>query len=66
MAEGIKTKQDLIKALKQAKLPHSYHTILKYERFGIIPRMSERKGKDRFYTQDEINDIVKKVKAYKK
>lgn len=63
------TKIHLLKALKKAGLPHSYKSLIKYEKAGIIKRDStlDIKGNhaDRFYTQEEIDEIVAKLKAYK-
>ncbi len=64
MAEAPKTKIDLLKALREARLPFSYKTMLKYEADGIIPRMG-KPGEIRYFTDKEIKSIVNKVKNYK-
>lgn len=62
------TKKHLLKALKKAGLPHSYKTLLQYERLGLIDRGGneiEVRNNERFYTEQEIKSIVVKVKTYK-
>lgn len=63
------TKAHLQKALDRAKLPSDYTTILKYERKGIIPLPQKRirYGKRfwRSYSQEEIDNIVALIRAYK-
>jgi len=56
----------LLKALKKAKLPCTYKTLIKYEKMGIIQRpASIATGyEDRFYTDSEINKIIEEVRAY--
>jgi hypothetical protein len=59
----------LLNALKVAGLPSTYKTLLKMERDGVISRGgndAEAVGnRDRFYSEQEIKDIVVKVKAHK-
>ena len=71
------TKLHLLKALKEAndksvknggpQIPSNYKSLMDLERDGVIPRgggiVSPRN--DRLYTQEEIDDIVRKVVAYK-
>ena len=64
------TKRHLQEALKKHGLPSSYSTVLKYEEMGVIPKpaqvISYGKGKEyRSYMQEEIDEIVRLVKAYK-
>lgn len=60
------TKVHLLKALQKAKLPYSYKSLLKYEKLGIIPRKSSidvvGNNTGRFYTQEEITEIVSNAK----
>lgn len=58
----------LLKALKKAKLPYTYHTLIKYEKNGIINRPSAVVSgrKDRYYTMEDINEIIRQIKEYKK
>lgn len=72
------TKSDLLKALKRAHqksvarggpaIGYTYKTLMEYEDAGIIPRggsdVQTAKG-DRFYTEQDIKDIVRKVEDYK-
>lgn len=64
------TQKFMLDALKQAKLPCTYMTLLSYEASGIInkpAKMLEINGKPwRFYTPQEIKENVEKVRAYKK
>jgi len=59
----------LLDSLKKAGLPSTYKSLLKMERDGVISRGgddAEGVGmSDRFYTEQEIKDIVTKVKIYK-
>lgn len=64
------TKKHLFDALKEAGLPYSYKSLLKFERLGIIPTNNasgEVSGVNnwRLYTEKEIKEIVKKIRAYK-
>lgn len=60
--EQLHSKIVLLKTLKEAGLPHSYPSLLRYEKKGIIRRpIGEIKYPDRawrFYTVEEINAIV--------
>ena len=65
--EKIYLKQDLVKYLEFRGLPHSYPTILRYEKRGVIPspRMNikgteylEFTNKWRVYTGKTIKDIA--------
>jgi hypothetical protein len=62
------SKSYLLNRLKLAKLPHTYHTLIKYEKKGIIQRPGTvlTGSVDRFYTMDEIEEIIKQIKRYKK
>jgi hypothetical protein len=57
----------LLKALKKANLPCTYHTLIKYEKIGVIKRPGAviSGSEDRFYTKDQIKEIIKEVRAYK-
>lgn len=74
------TKIHLLERLKKANddsvkkggpsIPFSYKSLIKYERLGIIPNDSKAEAPGlrssmRFYTEDEIEAIVAKVKEYK-
>ena len=64
----IYTKRDLLKALKKANLPYSYKTLLQYEKAGLLDRGGNEivsRSSTRFYTEQEIAEIVQKVKNYK-
>ena len=74
---GLFTKKNLLEALKNAsekypklKIGHSYMTLLKYEKNGIIEpaghllAVNDRNW--RFYSDEEIQKNVEKVIAYKK
>jgi hypothetical protein len=68
---AIYTKKHLLAALAQAKLPHSYRTLMVYEDKNIIPGnktglQNVAMNDQRFYTADEIEDIVGKVREHKK
>ena len=61
----VKTKKDLQKALSEAGLPSSYNSILGYEKSGLISRGGTEikvASRDRFYTQQEIQEIVNRIK----
>jgi len=62
------SKNQLLKTLKSERLPHSYMTLLEYERKGIIPRPETAigfgNGKWRFYTKEEIYNIIVLVRKY--
>lgn len=57
------------KALKDANLPNSKHTIIKYERLGIIsyPKNPMRYGTrtDRTYSDAEIRENIAKIKKHR-
>jgi len=62
------TKKHLVVALKKAKLPHAYTTLISYEKKGIIPKSKNPidygRLKWRSYTDEEIVDIVNCVREY--
>lgn len=62
------SKKHLLKALKAAKLPASYPTMLKYETLGVLTKPQGQVIYDdrvwRFYTQKEIDANVQRVKNY--
>lgn len=65
------TKKHLLDALAKEGLPATYKSLLKYEKMGIIPNNGKSEGLGsaanwRLYTEEEIKDIVSKVKAHKK
>jgi hypothetical protein len=68
MNNNIYTKKHLLLALKEAGLPFSYPTLIAYEKAGIIPqpdsKVSFADRNWRFYTGEEIENIVSKVKNY--
>lgn len=62
------TKMHLLAALEQNNLPHTYKSLLKMEREGIIPTsggLEFSMNRQRLYTEEEINDIVSKVRVNK-
>jgi DNA-binding transcriptional MerR regulator len=66
---NIYPKSYLLKSLRDSNLPCTYQTILRWEKSGLIKRpKGEFKYPDRswrFYTQEEIKeiiDIIKKIK----
>jgi hypothetical protein len=65
----IYTRKHLSKALDKANLPSSPKALSEYEAKGIIPRGGSfeivNRRNDRFYTQEEIAEIVEKVRQYK-
>ena len=67
MATKIYTKIHLLTALKEAGLPHTYRSLLNYERQGIINRGGEMESIDnnRYYNEQEIEKIVEKIKTLK-
>lgn len=67
MAIKVYTKIHLLQALKKAGLPHTYKSLLNYERQGIVNRGGEMIGasNDRYFTEQEIADIVEKIKVLK-
>ena len=60
------SKKQLLEALAKAKVPHSYPTLLEYESKGIIPAPTLNTNGDRIYSENDIKEIVLKVKAYRK
>ena len=66
----IYTKKHLLDRLQQEGLPYSYKSLLKYEKAGVIPNDSRAdvegaRSSMRFYTDQEIEQIVQNVKNYK-
>lgn len=61
-------KSFLLQTLKKAKLPCTNNTLIKYEKKGIIKRPGTvvTGRKDRYYTLEEIQEIIKQIKEYKK
>lgn len=67
----IYTKKHLLKALAEAGLPYSYKSLIKYEKLGVIPRETSHEVAGvshdmRFYHEEDIENIVAKIKEYKK
>lgn len=62
------SKKHLLQALKNAGLPASYPTLLAYEKAGVVPHsegnieFADRRW--RFYTEEEITNIIIRVKGY--
>ena len=67
--EKFYTKQHLLKALKQAGLPCSYPTLIRYETLGKINKpektISFNDREWRLYTRVEIDDIIIKIRSFK-
>lgn len=64
------SKQHLLKALEEAGLPHTYKSLLKYEKMGVLPGSNNAIGMGvtnrwRLYTKPEIESAVLKLKEYK-
>lgn len=63
-------KKQLLQALKDAGLPATYQSLLKYERLGIIRQPSSQlKYTDRSwraYTINELREIIEAISTYKK
>ena len=63
------SRKHLLLALKQAGLPHTYITLLSYERKGIVPKpklaIGFGNGKWRFYTREDIKSTVRLVRKYR-
>ena len=61
-------KKDLLLYLKKSGLPHTYPTLLSYERKGIIPSPRRRiegfKVAWRMYTGAEIKEIANTLKGH--
>jgi hypothetical protein len=68
MTQILYSKKHLLKAMKAAKLPYTYVTLLKYEKLGLIPvprTPTDDGGRGwRFYTEGEIKKAVERVKEY--
>jgi hypothetical protein len=68
--EALYSKRYLLKALKKNRLPHSYMTLMKYEKAGVVNQpvraIGFGNGKHRLYTQAEIDENVNRVRAYQK
>jgi hypothetical protein len=64
------SKRHLLKALKKNRLPHSYMTLMKYEKMGVVNQpiraIGFGNGQHRLYTQEDINENVDRVRAYQK
>lgn len=64
------SKRHLLKALKKNRLPHSYMTLMKYEKMGVIEEpiraIGFGNGKHRLYTQEDIDRAVDRVRLYNK
>lgn len=68
MVMKVFTKIHLLQALKEAGLPCTYRSLLNYERQGIINRGGgeiESASNDRYFTEQEIKEIVEKIKVLK-
>jgi len=70
---NVYTKKYQLEALKVAsekypklKIGHSYMTLMKYERDGIIQPVDNQGANWRFYSREEIQANVARVVAYKK
>ena len=62
------TRKDIRHILKKEGLPHTDMTMNRYERDGIIPtpkRMKIGTRGWRMYTEEEVTEIIDKIKAYK-
>ena len=64
----MKTKQDLLNALKEADLPSSYPTLQVYEKLGVIlppanPIVHANRT-DRIYTEEEIKINVQRLRDH--
>jgi hypothetical protein len=65
----LRTRRDLINALKEEKLPRSTPWLNQFEDAGIIdfPQHGCKRnnnGFDRLYTESEIKEVVKSIKKY--
>lgn len=67
MAVKVYTKIHLLKALKEAGLPHTYKSLLNYEKQGVVNRGGEivSASNDRYFTESEITEIVEKIRRMK-
>ena len=61
------TKQHLLQALKKAGLPHTYKSLLNYEKQGVISRGGEIESvnNNRYFNEWEIAEIVEKIRKLK-
>jgi len=67
MKKEIYTKQDLYNALKEAGLPCSRPTVIRYEKLGLIAKNKTLKGWKKatvIYTEAEIKKSVERIKEY--
>ena len=55
----------MLEALKEAGLPATYITLLKFEKAGVIRSPNKNANGNRIYTDDEIAENVKAIKIYK-
>lgn len=64
------SKRHLLKALKKNRLPHSYMTLMKYEKMGVVTQpiraIGFGNGRHRLYTQEDINENVDRVRKFQK
>lgn len=67
MAVKVYTKIHLLQALKDAGLPHTYKSLLNYEKQGVIDRGGEivAANNDRYFTELEIKQFVEKIRGLK-
>jgi hypothetical protein len=69
MSTELLGKKQLLQALKDANLPCTYPTLLRFERLGIIEKpvslVSYEDRAWRFYTVDELKIIIDKIREYK-
>lgn len=68
---NVLTKQHLLARLKEEKLPSSYHSLIKYEKLGIVPLPESMNGVGaarnwRLYSPQEVEIIIKKIREYTK
>lgn len=68
MTQGLYSKKHLLQALREAGLPCSYPTLVRYEKEGIVSKPAGMVGymdrEWRFYTQEEIEQVLAAVKAH--
>jgi len=67
---AVYTKKHLLEALRKENLPHSYKSLLKLERTGVIPCSANgietiSGNRQRLYSAEEMSAIVDKVKTHK-
>jgi hypothetical protein len=62
-------KKQLLQALKDAGLPCTYPTLLRFERMGLIAKPASLVAYEdrswRFYTVEELRIIIEQVREYK-